>query len=107
MRGLRRMGCGRTRPRRRNPGTRTRRRSTRSRRARCPLSRVALRVLRVVRNRRVVEVAIRDGNLLHRFGEEHVLGVDLGGRRIIKKKKIDSEGYYVTAIEIDVISTRV
>src|SRR5205085_6096937 len=78
-RGPRRTGS-RTRSRRSpSRGTRRRRLPRRPRRARSrPRRRRAhSRVALVEGNRRVVEIAIRDWDLLHRWREEHVLRVDL------------------------------
>src|SRR5262245_61284567 len=52
-------------------------RTRRSKRAHCPPMRRPLTVLLVERDRRVVEVAVEDGNLLDRLRQQHVLRVDL------------------------------
>src|SRR6266536_6536138 len=112
------MGLRRRRPRRPIPGTQMQRRTRPPTRARCRRTRRS-RVLLVVRDRCVVQVAVGDRDLLHRFGEQHVLRVDEVVARVLgdlvliaERDRVERARELAVAAEdaaahVDLVDTRV
>src|SRR5436190_4590121 len=100
-------------------GTRSRRRPTRSRPGRRLRKPPGSRARFVEGDRRVVEGRIRDGHLLHRLGEQHVLRVDLVVPVVLRELELVAERDRVegagqlavaaedAAAEVDLVDPRV